>query len=141
MFFQIWNKKNHSLIIHSYDAPKFHTTDRAHGFDTITYDKQHWQVFVLADARSHLRIIVGINQHFDWLETWQMVRHSLLFFALLYAALVGLIIIIIQAVFKPINRIATELHQRKASSLRAISSKNTPNEILPLVNEINHLFN
>ena len=141
MFFQIWQKHNHTLIMHSYGAPDFHTTDRAHGFDTIEYHKQHWQVFVLADAHSKLRIIVGINQHFDWLETWNMLKHSLLLFALLYAALVGLIIFIIHAAFKPINRIATELHQRKASSLRAISSKNTPEEIVPLVNEINNLFN
>jgi two-component system sensor histidine kinase QseC len=137
--FQLWSKKE-GLLLRSESAPRFAFSSSDHGFSDTSVDNQLWHVFSLANSSGEYIVHVGQKEEIraeltDEISS-QLVTHSLVGLPIL-----GLVIwIIVGHALKPLNRLEKSLAKREASYLKPLSVRKLPNEIVPMVNEINNLF-
>ncbi|MCW9023221.1 MAG: ATP-binding protein [Gammaproteobacteria bacterium] len=138
--FQIWDK-NQNLILYSSTAPDSPLSENNQtGFQDILINKEQWRVFSLWTDDGEYLIETAENYEVrnelaDEISA-QLISTSLLsipvlIFVILFAVNQGL---------KPLNKIADQVQHRQPDYLGTIENKNTPNEIRPLVNSLNTLF-
>lgn len=138
--FQLWSKED-GLLLRSESAPNFALSASAHGFSETHIENSLWHVFSITDATGGYVIHVGqkadIRSQLTDEISIQLVAQFLIGLPFL-----GLVIwLIVGHALKPINHLEKALAKREASYLKPLSKKDLPAEIVPLVNEINNLFN
>jgi two-component system sensor histidine kinase QseC len=137
--FQLWSKKD-GLMLRSDSAPKFSFSSSDHGFSETNIDGHEWHVFSIANATGEYVIHVGQKEEIR-AELTDEISSQLVVQFLVGLPLLGIVIwVIVGLVLKPLNRLEKALAKREASYLKPLSIKRLPNEILPVVNEINNLF-
>ncbi|MFZ2727308.1 MAG: ATP-binding protein [Methylococcaceae bacterium] len=138
--FQLWSKED-GLLLRSESAPDFALSSSAHGFSETHIENSLWHVFSITDATGGYVIHVGqkadIRSQLTDEISIQLVAQFLIGLPFL-----GLVIwLIVGHALKPINHLERALAKREASYLKPLSIKTLPAEIVPMVNEINNLFN
>jgi len=137
--FQLWSKKE-GLLLRSESAPKFVFSKSDNGFSHANIDGHLWHVFSIADATGQYVVHVGQKEEIRAELTDEISSHTALQL-LLGLPFLGLVIwIIVGHCLKPLDRLERSLSKREASYLKPLSTRKLPNEILPIVNEINNLF-
>ena len=137
--FQLWSKKE-GLILRSDSAPKFAFSSSDHGFSDTNIDGHEWHVFSIANATGEYVIHVGQKEEIR-AELTDEISSQLVTQFLIGLPILGLVIwFIVGLSLKPLNRLEKALAKREASYLKPLSIKRLPNEIVPVVNEINNLF-
>lgn len=137
--FQLWSQKE-GLMLRSESAPKFAFASTNHGFSDTKIDNEQWHVFSIANSTGEYIIHVGQKEEIRQ-ELTDEISLQLLTQFLFGLPFLGLVIwLIVGRALKPINRLEKALAKREASYLKPLSIKRLPNEIVPVVNEINNLF-
>ncbi len=137
--FQLWSKKE-GLILRSDSAPKFAFSSSDHGFSDTNIDGHEWHVFSIANATGEYVIHVGQKEEIR-AELTDEISSQLVTQFLVGLPILGLVIwFIVGLSLKPLDRLEKALAKREASYLKPLSIKRLPDEIVPVVNEINNLF-
>jgi two-component system sensor histidine kinase QseC len=137
--FQLWSKKD-GLMLRSDSAPMFAFSSSDHGFSEIKIDDHVWHVFSITNSTGEYIIHVGQKEEIRAALTDEISSQLVTQF-LIGLPFLGLVIwFIVGLSLKPINRLERALSKREASYLKPLSVKRLPNEIVPVVNEINNLF-
>lgn len=137
--FQLWDEKGR-LLRHSKNAPEQPFAKGTEGLSKTTIDGDLWHVFSVANATGEYIIQVGQKQAIRTELTEEI--SSQLGTQFLYGMpFLGVVIwLIVGHALRPLNRLEKQLAKREASYLKPLSIKKLPNEIVPVVNEMNNLF-
>ena len=137
--FQLWTKKE-GLVLKSDSAPDFALSSADHGFSDTSIDGHEWHVFSITDATGEYVIHVGQKEEIR-AELTDEISTQLVLQFLVGLPFLGLVIwFIVGLSLKPLNRLEKAVAKREASYLKPLSIRKLPNEIVPVVNEINNLF-
>lgn len=137
--FQLWSKKD-GLLLRSESAPKFAFSDSDSGFSKTNIDGHLWHVFSISDSTGEYIVHVGQKEEIRAELTDEISSQLVTQFLIGLPFLGAVIWLIVGHALRPINRLERSLARREASYLKPISTRRLPNEILPVVNEINNLF-
>lgn len=137
--FQLWSKTN-GVVLHSDSAPLFALSSADHGFSETNIDEHLWHVFSIASTNGEYIIHVGQKEEIR-AELTDEISNQLLMQFLVGMPILGLVIwLIVGRALSPLNRLEIALSRREASYLKPLSTRALPNEIVPIVHEINTLF-
>jgi len=137
--FQLWSNDD-GLLLRSESAPTFEFSSSVHGFSEKKIDGHLWHVFSITNSTGEYVIHVGQKEEIRS-ELSDEISSQLVTQFLVGLPFLGLVIwLIVGQALKPINRLERQLAKREANYLKPLSTKKLPNEIVPVVNEINNLF-
>jgi two-component system sensor histidine kinase QseC len=137
--FQLWSNTN-GIVLHSDSAPLFTLSTADHGFSDTNIDGHLWHVFSIASTNGEYVIHVGQKEEIR-AELTDEISSQLVTQFLVGLPILGLLIwLIVGWALSPLNRLEIALSRREASYLKPLSTKKLPNEIVPIVHEINILF-
>lgn len=137
--FQLWSNIN-GIVLHSDSAPLFALSTADHGFSDTNIDNHLWHVFSIASTNGEYVIHVGQKEEIR-AELTDEISSQLVTQFLVGLPILGLLIwLIVGWALSPLNRLEIALSRREASYLKPLSTKKLPNEIVPIVYEINTLF-
>lgn len=137
--FQVWDA-NGLLILHSKDAPGIPFSNGKSGISSLLFQHHHWQVHTRYDPKSKMTIMVSQQSNYRKRLENQLTQDSILIMIITYPFLGLLIWIIIGRGLSIFKKIAYELSHRQSNNLSPLKPQTTPSEIMPLVNELNRLF-
>lgn len=137
--FQVWTDGGR-LLLHSSNAPKIPLTADTDGFSDKVIDGQKWRVFTTYNVKAGIRTVMA--ERYDTRnELGHRIAQDDLYIMLLTFPLSGLLIwIIIGRGLDSLDRVAQEVANREPSHLEAVDLKEVPEEIKPLIDELNKLF-
>ncbi|ETO92898.1 ATP-binding protein [Legionella oakridgensis] len=137
--FQVWTDGG-KLLLHSSSAPKLPLTEDTDGFNDKVLDQQKWRVFTTYNDKAGVRTVLG--ERYDTRnELGQRIAQDDLYIMLLTFPLSGLLIwIIIGRGLDSLDRVAQEVANRAPNHLEPVSIKEVPEEIKPVIDELNKLF-
>ncbi|MDD5228984.1 MAG: ATP-binding protein [Methylococcales bacterium] len=137
--FQLWSNTN-GIVLHSDSAPVFVLSSADHGFSETNIDGHLWYVFSIASTNGEYVIHVGQKEEIRT-ELTDEISMQLVMQFLVGLPILGLVIwFIVGRALAPLNRLEIALSRREASYLKPLSIQELPNEIVPIVHEINTLF-
>ncbi len=137
--FQLWSNDN-GLLLRSESAPKFAFSSSIRGFSETTIEGHLWHVFSITNGSGDYVIHVGQKEEIREQLTDDISKQLVTQF-LVGLPLLGIVIwFIVGYALKPLNRLERALSKREASFLKPLYTKKLPNEVVPVVNEINNLF-
>jgi len=137
--FELWSKDGKRLL-HSLNAPTL-SLDAIHdGFNNTTINKERWRIFSTLNKSSGSRLILA--ERYDTRnELAGRIAKDDLYIMLLTFPLSGLLIwIIIGRGLLSLDRVAKEVAHRAPTHLEPVSLQAIPEEIKPMVDELNKLF-
>ena len=137
--FQIWEKGNR-LRLHSANAPQQPLANNEHGFSDNTIDGTRWRVFsTWDDSGEYLIHVAERTKVRDELANGIAGNLLLpLWFSLPLLAL--LLWIAVTRGLRPLEKLASEVEQRKPDNLAALDASSAPREVVPLIERLNRLF-
>lgn len=137
--FQVWTQDS-KLLLHSLDPLKIPVTPKKDGFSDLRIDSQMWRVFTTYNNKAKIKTILA--EHYD---TRNELGHSIaqddMYIMLLTFPLSGLLIwIIIGRGLGSLDRVAKEVANRAPTNLEPVDLEEVPEEIKPVIDELNKLF-
>ncbi len=128
------------LLLHSSTAPKIPLSTSKDGFRDKIIDNQKWRVFASQNHTTGTRTVLA--ERYDTRnELGTLITEDDLYIMLLTFPLSGLLIwIIIGRGLNSLDRVAEEVSNRAPSYLEPVNLKNVPEEIKPVIDELNQLF-
>ena len=137
--FQVWTNGS-KLLLQSASAPKLPLTSSSDGFNDKYLDDQQWRVFTTYNKKAGTRTVLG--ERYDTRnELGQRIAQDDLYIMLLTFPLSGLLIwIIIGRGLDSLERVAEEVANRAPNHLEPVNIQKVPDEIKPVVDELNKLF-
>ncbi|WP_367605665.1 ATP-binding protein [Legionella sp. W05-934-2] len=138
-YFQVWTNGD-NLLLHSSSAPKLPLVSDKDGFSDKTMDDQQWRVFTTYNDKAGIRTVLA--ERYDTRnELGHRIAQDDLYIMLLTFPLSGLLIwIIIGRGLDSLDRVAEEVADRAPSHLEPVDLKEVPEEIKPVIDELNKLF-
>lgn len=137
--FQLWSK-NKGLLLRSDSAPKFPFSSALRGFSKATVDNDLWHVYSISNTAGDYVIHVAQKEEIRT-ELSDEISEQLVTQFLVGLPILGVFIwIIVGHSLRPVNRLEKSISKREASYLKPLKIAKLPNEIVPVVKEINNLF-
>jgi two-component system sensor histidine kinase QseC len=137
--FQVWTDGG-KLLLHSSTAPKIPLTSETDGFSDKTISDQNWRVFTTYNEKAGIRTVLA--ERYDTRnELGHRIAQDDLYIMLLTFPLSGLLIwIIIGRGLDSLDKVAEEVANRAPSHLEPVDLQEVPEEIKPVIDELNKLF-
>lgn len=137
--FQVWTNGG-QLLLHSSTAPKVPLISSDDGFSDKYLDDQKWRVFTSYNNKAGIRTVVA--ERYDTRnELGHRIAQDDLYIMLLTFPLSGLLIwIIIGRGLDSLDRVAQEVANRAPTHLEPVNLQEVPEEIKPVIDELNKLF-
>jgi two-component system, OmpR family, sensor histidine kinase QseC len=137
--FQVWTNGG-KLLLHSATAPKVPLTAEVDGFSDKKIADQDWRVFTSYNEKAGIRTVLA--ERYDTRnELGQRIAQDDLYIMLLTFPLSGLLIwIIIGRGLDSLDRVAEEVANRAPTHLEPVDLQEVPEEIKPVIDELNKLF-
>lgn len=135
--FQIW--RGEQIIIRSKNAPDTRLSVQP-GFSDILRDNLRWRVFMLETPESDYTVYTAESYKARNELISHITRDALLPLPLGVPIMLILVWVAVGRGLSPLTRVANEIRQRRADLLTPLETDNTPYEVLPLINSINHLL-
>ncbi len=137
--FQVWTNGG-KLLLHSSTAPKLPLTAEIDGFSDKVLDGQKWRVFTTYNDKAGIRTVLA--ERYDTRnELGHRIAQDDLYIMLLTFPLSGLLIwIIIGRGLDSLDRVAQEVANRAPTHLEPVDLEEVPEEIKPVIDELNKLF-
>ncbi len=137
--FQIWDNDGR-LVLHSPGAPKTPLSSGRNGISTLWLHTDSWRVSTLYDPQTRLTFMVAERTDYRQSLENKLTKDSLIIMLITYPFLGLLIWVIVGRGLDPLKKVANEVRHRAPSYLKPVDLTQVPNEIEPLVNELNYLF-
>lgn len=139
--FQVWDTQKNILLLKSSNAPDWKLAKNDQGFEHASGAKgASWYTYSLANSEKKTLIIIAMRDTFRANITLALFFHDLSILMIVYILIAVSILWSIQYALQPLKDITNALKKRDPSGLYPIDIQTTPEEILPLVQEINRLF-
>lgn len=137
--FQVWTNGG-KLLLHSSTAPKIPLASEVDGFSDKRIADQDWRVFTTYNAKAGVRTVLA--ERYDTRnELGHRIAQDDLYIMLLTFPLSGLLIwIIIGRGLDSLDKVAEEVANRAPSHLEPVDLQEVPEEIKPVIDELNKLF-
>ncbi|MBN9231387.1 MAG: sensor histidine kinase N-terminal domain-containing protein [Legionella sp.] len=137
--FQVWTNGGR-LLLHSSTAPKIPLTSELDGFSDKKIAGQDWRVFTTYNDKAGIRTVLA--ERYDTRnELGHRIAQDDLYIMLLTFPLSGLLIwIIIGRGLDSLDKVAEEVANRAPSHLEPVNLEEVPEEIKPVIDELNKLF-
>jgi two-component system sensor histidine kinase QseC len=137
--FQVWTNGG-KLLLHSSTAPKVPLTSEVDGFSDKKISDQNWRVFTAYNDKAGVRTVLA--ERYDTRnELGHRIAQDDLYIMLLTFPLSGLLIwIIIGRGLDSLDKVAEEVANRAPSHLEPVDLQEVPEEIKPVIDELNKLF-
>ncbi|KTD59253.1 ATP-binding protein [Legionella shakespearei] len=137
--FQVWTNGG-KLLLHSSTAPKIPLTSEIDGFSDKTLANQDWRVFTTYNDKAGVRTVLA--ERYDTRnELGHRIAQDDLYIMLLTFPLSGLLIwIIIGRGLDSLDKVAEEVANRAPTHLEPVDLQEVPEEIKPVIDELNKLF-
>ncbi|KTC97530.1 ATP-binding protein [Legionella erythra] len=137
--FQVWTNGG-KLLLHSSTAPKIPLTAEEDGFSDKYLSDQKWRVFTTYNDKAGIRTVLA--ERYDTRnELGHRIAQDDLYIMLLTFPLSGLLIwIIIGRGLDSLDRVAQEVANRAPTHLKPVDLEEVPEEIKPVIDELNKLF-
>ena len=137
--FQVWTNGG-QLLLHSSTAPKIPLTAETDGFSDKSISNQDWRVFTTYNDKAGVRTVLA--ERYDTRnELGHRIAQDDLYIMLLTFPLSGLLIwIIIGRGLDSLEKVAEEVANRAPSHLEPVDLHEVPEEIKPVIDELNKLF-
>lgn len=128
------------LLLHSATAPKIPIGTSEEGFKDKIFEHQKWRVFTSQNHTTGTQTVLA--ERYDTRnELGTLITEDDLYIMLLTFPLSGLLIwIIIGRGLNSLDRVAEEVANRAPTYLEPVNLKNVPEEIKPVIDELNQLF-
>jgi len=137
--FQVWYR-GRELVLHSAGAPNTPLSDRRDGFSNRTINNRKWRVFSAWDTQGRYLVQVAERREARD-ELAETIVDSMLLPVLVMLPVLGALIWFgIGRGLRPLNEISTEVAQRQPQSLEPLALQSVPDEVAPLVQDLNRLF-
>jgi len=137
--FQVW-ERGRTLRLHSANAPNVRLSNSEQGFSDVMHDGVEWRVFSAWDAAREFLVQVAERQEArNEISTAQAKSLGLWLLAALPALALAIWLAVTHAL-GPLDELRRELARRDPSRLSPLKVHGVPAETLPLVDEINRLF-
>jgi two-component system sensor histidine kinase QseC len=131
---------NDKIILHSagkYDLP---ILSKKTGFKDLDHQNNKWRIFSSYDEKEKVTTVLAENNAVRS-ELGHKIAQDDFFIMLFTFPISGVLIwFIVGRGLRGLSQVAKELANRQTNNLESVSLANMPTEILPLVEEINHLF-
>ncbi|WP_454783095.1 ATP-binding protein [Legionella sp. WA2022007384] len=137
--FQVWTNGG-KLLLHSSSAPKIPLTSEVDGFSDKKISTQDWRVFTTYNDKAGIRTVLA--ERYDTRnELGHRIAQDDLYIMLLTFPLSGLLIwIIIGRGLDSLDKVAEEVANRAPTHLEPVDLHEVPEEIKPVIDELNKLF-
>lgn len=137
--FQVWTNGG-KLLLHSSTAPKIPLIAETDGFSDKNISNQDWRVFTTYNDKAGVRTVLA--ERYDTRnELGHRIAQDDLYIMLLTFPLSGLLIwIIIGRGLDSLEKVAEEVANRAPSHLEPVDLHEVPEEIKPVIDELNKLF-
>ncbi len=137
--FQVWTNGG-KLLLHSSTAPKVPLTSETDGFSDKKIADQNWRVFTSYNDKAGIRTVLA--ERYDTRnELGHRIAQDDLYIMLLTFPLSGLLIwIIIGRGLDSLEKVAEEVANRAPTHLEPVDLHEVPEEIKPVIDELNKLF-
>lgn len=137
--FQLRSVKE-GVMLRSESAPEFALSLTRNGYSVTTLDEQLWHVFSITSENGEYVIHIGQRD-----DIRQQLANSIAgqqaFGLLIALPVLGLIIwLIVSRTLRPLNRLQKQLAAREAGHLLPLPLTGQPDEVVPMVRQINDLF-
>jgi two-component system sensor histidine kinase QseC len=137
--FQVWYR-GRKLVLHSAGAPNTPLSSRQEGFSNRTIKHRNWRVFSAWDSRNRYLVQVAEQREARDHLAGTIVSSMLMPMLIMLPLLGALIWFGISRGLRPLNTISDEVAQRKPESLEPMALHAVPDEVAPLVEDLNRLF-
>jgi len=137
--FQVW-ERGRTLRLHSANAPNVRLSSLEEGFSDVVHEGVEWRVFSAWDAGREILVQVAERQEArNEISAAQAKSLGLWLLAALPALALAIWLAVTHAL-GPLDELRRELARRDPRRLSPLKAQGVPAETLPLVNEINRLF-
>jgi two-component system sensor histidine kinase QseC len=137
--FQIW-ERGRFLIVHSASAPNVRLSAADRGFSDSRAGGAGWRVFSAWDDTRHYLIQVGERREARDALAVTIARNMLLPVLVALPVLAVLIWFSVARGLRPLQALGRQVAARHADNLAPIESASAPEEVAPLLQGLNHLF-
>lgn len=138
--YQLWKQPENHLLLRSFNAPDSPLSEHSGSYSTRQIGDEMWRVFSLLDKSTGFQVQVG-QALFIRDELTDHIAQRIGSPVIIALPLLTLLIFFgIGRSLRPLQRLAEAVVHRAPDNLEPIDSKNVPNEISPLVNALNSLF-
>lgn len=137
--FQLWTAAG-VQVLRSDSAPLHPFSNLTNGYSEIEIDGHIWTVFSIQDDSQHFVLHMGERDDVRG-ELIHVIalQHSVQLLLLL--PVIGIVIwVAVGASLSPLRRLTREIAERQPNSLESVSREGVPTEVMPLVRELNRLF-
>ncbi len=136
---QLWTLDG-SVLTFSDEAPPLSEEPEADGFSTQYVEGQLWRVYTLTDPENGIRIATAERHSLRTVLVRDVAVAVSLPFLLALPGMGLLIWVGVGRGLKPLLNLRDTIRSRHADSLEALSKKDVPAEVIPLVQALNGLF-
>ena len=137
--FQVWYR-GRKLVLHSAGAPNTPLSSQQEGFSNRVIKNRNWRVFSSWDSRSRYLVQVAEQREARDHLAATVVGNMLMPMLIMLPILGALIWFGISRGLRPLNAISNEVAQRRPESLEPMALQAVPDEVAPLVQDLNRLF-
>lgn len=138
--FQVW--RNGKLLLRSHFAPITESlASFKPGYEETNVNKNAWKTYTLYNPKNKLVIQTGQMENIRYELATQIAREHLVPVLIMYPILGFLLWVSIGFALKLIKNVTNEIHNRSLNNLQPLKILHVPEEIKPLVDELNRLFN
>jgi len=142
--FQVYNTVDEVVILRSSNAPESPIYTKNIGFSTQEYThnskKYDWYAYTLDSHYKPYRIVIFVNSKFKEGMFLSLFESSLWDLLILYIIISILSLIFVKIALNPLAQITKNLANRDPRKLKPLKIKKAPEEIVPLLTELNILF-
>jgi two-component system sensor histidine kinase QseC len=137
--FQLRSVKD-GVMLRSESAPEFALSLTRNGYSQTEINNQHWHVYSISSNNGDYIIHVGQRDDIrrDLVES--LASQSLLGVLLVLPVLGAIIGLIVSRTLRPLKQLKQQLSVREVGHLQPLSLDKLPEEVVPMVEQINALF-
>jgi two-component system sensor histidine kinase QseC len=137
--FQLRSVKE-GVVLRSESAPEFALSLTRNGYSETQLDGQLWHVFSISSENGEYVIHVGQRDDIRQQMVNSIASEQGISFLFALPILGVMIWLIVNRTLSPLNQLKRQLARREFGNLQALPAKRLPDELLPVVNQINSLF-
>lgn len=138
--FAIFNADGQLVLNDGDNGKDLHYSWQRDGFVDQRLDDELWRLVWLTTPDGHYRIVVGQEWEYRDDLALDIVSSQLMPWLIILTLMLLLLIGLVSYELRPLRKMAHELLHRAPDDSQPLETKSLPQEVLPFINALNHLF-